>query len=100
MILKTLKTCPDNSSCSPILGEKIPIYLGSWWRRARMGNAIIFPSRRAMTVCLTVITPASINAPAAANPEVNSAAKLNITTDSDSTGIIERVTNCDKTLLR
>ena len=75
----------------PILGEKIPMYLGSWCLSARMGNAIMFPKSRAITVCFVVRTPASIKAPAAAKPEVNSAAKLKTTTESDSTGMNSRV---------
>ncbi len=91
-MLTTLKNCPDNSNCNPILGEKIPMYRGSWCRRARMGKARILPSNRAITVCFTLRTPAFIRAPAAANPEVNSAAKLKITMDKDSTGIRLMVT--------
>lgn len=51
-----------------------------------MGKATMFFASKAITVCVTVSTPVSIRAPAAANPEVNSAAKLKMTTARDSTG--------------
>ncbi len=57
-----------------------------------MGKARTLPSSRAITVCLMLRTPAFIRAPAAANPEVNSAAKLKIIMDKDSTGIRFMVT--------
>ena len=87
-----LNPCPNISSSSPVRGEKMPIYLGSWWRRARRGKATILPMRRASAVCLTVSTPASMSAPAAAKPDVNSAAKLMTTTESDSIGMNVPVT--------
>ncbi len=60
----------------------------------------MFPVSRASTVCLTVRTPAFSRAPAAANPEVNSAAKLKITTDSDSTGIRLRTAAWESAMFR
>ncbi len=49
---------------------------------------------RARVVCLTVSTPASRRAPAAAKPEVNSATKLRTTTERLSTGMKEETTRC------
>ena len=95
-MLNILKNCPASSMPVPIIGEKIPIYLGSWCRMARMGNATIFPVKRAITVCFTVITPESRRAPAAAKPDVNSAIKLKITTDRDSTGTIRVTINPER----
>ena len=69
----------------------MPMYRGSWCLRALIGKAMIFPRRSAITVCLVVRTPASMRAPAAANPDVNSAAKLKMITDRDSTGTIAMV---------